>query len=327
MSFNNPLFIVGMPRSGTKLLRDLMNQNPLVSIPDVETNFIPFLVNKFGIKLSLSTVEEKREFYKEFSKTTFYFSSVRKGRLIGMEEFITGCDFTSWTTVFRYIAISYSKKNFGHNVVWGDKTPGYLKVLPLLKEIFPGARFIHIIRDPRDYCVSVRKIWNKNIYRAAFRWFKIMKQAQKYDHLFGKDYLKVSYEDLTSDAQPVLTSICSFLGIDFTDEMLSVKKSHEFYGDAKGSTKIISNSGKFSRELSDAEIKKIEQLTVPVISEYGYVPVHRVNHESLTSYEDMFYRIQDILMTYRFHIKDKGLVKGTVYTLKLRNNNLESAGE
>jgi len=47
-NFFGPLFIIGMPRSGTKLLRDLMNQNPKIGIPAAETHFIPFMIKKFG---------------------------------------------------------------------------------------------------------------------------------------------------------------------------------------------------------------------------------------------------------------------------------------
>ena len=43
-SWEGPLFIVGMPRSGTKLLRGLLNQHPRIRIPDFETEFAPFLV-------------------------------------------------------------------------------------------------------------------------------------------------------------------------------------------------------------------------------------------------------------------------------------------
>ena len=57
-----------------------------------------------------------------------------------------------------------------HAQIWGDKTPGYLSHIPLLKRLYPQAKFIHIIRDVRDYCLSIHKAWNKNILRAAQRW-------------------------------------------------------------------------------------------------------------------------------------------------------------
>jgi len=46
--FTGPLFILGMPRSGTKLLRDLLNRNPKIGVPTSETDFIPYLIKPFG---------------------------------------------------------------------------------------------------------------------------------------------------------------------------------------------------------------------------------------------------------------------------------------
>src|SRR5690606_34430729 len=52
----------------------------------------------------------------------------------------------------------------------GDKTPEYITRVPLLAQLFPRAKFVHIMRDPRDYVVSIRKAWGKSLPRAAQRW-------------------------------------------------------------------------------------------------------------------------------------------------------------
>jgi hypothetical protein len=322
-----PLFIVGMPRSGTKLLRDLLNQHPLISIPDVESHFIPYMVKQFGEQLQIKTPEKKELFYDVFCQTAFYFNNVRKGRLLSKEDFVANCDFTNWSSVFKFITLYYSPKDNNLAEIWGDKTPSYLNQVKLLKRMFPNAKFIHIIRDPRDYCLSARKIWKKNIFRAAVKWQKIMKKAMEYPALLGPDYIEVYYEELTRDPQKVLTNICSFLDIHFTAEMLSVKKSNEFYGDARGSKEIILNSKKFMSELKDSEISKIEALTIPVISHFGYEVLHKVNPMKLSKSKSFLYKLEDVWNQYLFQVNEKGFIKGTVYTIKLSRNNLDPAND
>jgi len=323
MSFTGPLFIVGMPRSGTKLLRDLMNRHPLISIPDVESHFIPYLVSMFGETLSITTRQQQEDFFRAFSSTTFYFNNIKKGRMLTMDEFIAQCDFTDWNSVFRFIALYFSKKNYDSPVIWGDKTPGYLAHSPMLKKIFPAARFVHIIRDPRDYCLSERSIWNKNIYRSAIKWKKIMGQARKFPALFGNDYLEVHYESLTENPEQTLSVICRFLGIDFVPEMLTISQSTEFYGKGRGSKEVIKNSKKYLGELTDREVSKVESLIHPVMGYFGYELLHAVNPRELSRPEALFYRLSDAWNMYRFHVREKGLIKGTSYTFKLRNNNIE----
>jgi hypothetical protein len=292
--FRGPVFIAGMPRSGTKLLRDLLNQHPLISIPDVESHFVPGFVERFGKELHITSEKDKVHFYNAFAQTAFFFNNVKKGRPVIQAEFINACDFTSWSTLFRYIAIRYGKNEDREEIIWGDKTPRYLKSLKLLKNVFPESRFIHIIRDPRDYCLSARKIWNKNIYRAAAAWNKGMSQAMEYPAVFGKDYLEVHYEALTTQPEQTLKKICSFLEIDFMNEMLVMKKSHEFYGDAKGSTAIISNSQKYLSELKDEEVRRLESLASPAITHFGYKTLHEVTPSKLSATTEFYYKILDI---------------------------------
>lgn len=321
-SFTGPLFIVGMPRSGTKLLRDLLNQHPDISIPDVESHFITGMVKNFGEQLNLKTKEEKGRFFDEFKASAFYFNNVNKGRQLSKEDFIAHCDFTDWDSVFRFIVIHFSKKENRHEIIWGDKTPRYLKSLVLIKRVFPKARFIHIIRDPRDYSLSQRKIWNKNIFRAADNWNSVMSSAMAYKDLFGDAYTEVHYEDLTQNPEKVLTGICNFLGITFTPDMLTVKKSHEFHGDAKGSKQIMLNSKKYLNELTEQEVKRIESLTHPTLLHFGYELVHDVKPSQLPKSEAIYYRITDLWNTYRFYIRDYGIVKASSYLVKLIKNNI-----
>ncbi len=167
--FLGPLFIVGMHRSGTKLLRNLLNQHPQISIPTIESCFIPYLINKFGNSPQFE------------------------------DDNLT--DRTSWSEIFEVIFKFYIPQSKNKNVIWGDKTPQYLPRIKLLKRLYPKAKFIHIIRHPGDYCISAKKAWGKSIYRSANSWRHEIEKAREVGGGLGDDYLEVFYENLVENPE------------------------------------------------------------------------------------------------------------------------------
>lgn len=67
-----PIFISGMPRSGTKLLRDILNNHSKISIPDSETHFIPEFIRAFGMEYNLNDVNNLRAALNRFYSTKFF---------------------------------------------------------------------------------------------------------------------------------------------------------------------------------------------------------------------------------------------------------------
>src|SRR5690606_39213043 len=134
--------------------------------------------------------------------------------------------------VFEPIFRFYAPPNRNENFIWGDKTPGYLNQLPLIKAVFPEAKFIHIIRDPRDYSLSVEKAWNKNAFRAAERWRYNIEKARSSTHHFMKDYQEIKYEALLSNPRKELEKICQFLECTYSPMMESLPLPAENLGAA-----------------------------------------------------------------------------------------------
>jgi len=112
--------------------------------------------------------------------------------------------------------------------VWGDKNPHYahphnLGCLETVVELFPGARFIHIVRDGRDVALSQRQIsWcSSNSFRLAEDWAHKTTLCHKVGRVLGPDqYLELRYEELVRDPEPVLRQVCDFLGEPFDAQML-----------------------------------------------------------------------------------------------------------
>ena len=194
--FAGPVFVVGMPRSGTKLLRDLLNRHPEISIPVCETHFIPYFFEKFGEDPPFQSNEDFQQFLDELMETNFITDLKEKGSHLNRTQYFQQVDIRSWQSIYEYLFKQLGPKPVMEKTIWGDKTPGYLMHMPLLKQLFPKAKFIHIVRDPRDYCNSVRNTWGKSIYRAAQRWVSAISKARTDIAEFNFDYQEIQYENL-----------------------------------------------------------------------------------------------------------------------------------
>lgn len=310
--FMGPVFIVGMPRSGTKLLRDLLNQNPQIGIPVSETHFIPYMVDIFGKKPDLYDKSNLDLFYKEFKNTPFYKNMEGGGYELTRSDLDGFKDRSSWGSLLENIFRFYAPKERNKEFIYGDKTPGYINHISLLKDIFPKAKFIHIIRDPRDYALSVRKAWRKSIFRAAENWFITLSKYREEGQ--NDDYIEVYYENLLQDPSETLKEICGFLSCNFTEDMLSLKRPAENLGDAKGLTNIVhTNFNKFKKNFSMNEIKRIEEITYPVIENSPYLIEYAKKYKPLSSISLKVFKVYDGYASVRFHIKEKGLLKGLNY--------------
>lgn len=317
--FLGPLFIVGMNRSGTKLLRNLLNQNSRISIPTIESYFIPYLMNKFGDPPQFENDTEFQNFYDALTETTFWGNMHSMGFTLDkeyLEQKIT--DRTSWSEIFEVIFKFYIPDGKDNDVIWGDKTPQYLPRIQLLKTLYPQAKFIHIIRNPGDYCISVKKAWGKSIYRSASSWRKEIEDARQIGQEFGEDYLEVLYENLVEEPEKVLTKVCNFLECKFTHKMLDLDTPTENLGDTKGQTKIVhTNKNKYLKQLSPATIKRIEEIVYPVANDLNYYLKFADRFKPLSPFTEKALLLYDAWNSALFHIRKEGFVGGLIRSYRL----------
>lgn len=325
-SFNGPLFIVGLPRSGTKLLRDLLNRHPRISIPTVETHFIPAMIRRFGERPPFDQAAELDRFYQTFTQTTFFENMRQQGRVLPLEKLHALPDRTSWPAILALILQAYAPPGKAEGFIWGDKTPGYLQYMGLLKTLFPQARFIHIIRDPRDYCLSVRQTWGKSLYRAATAWRESITAARRWGDQWPGVYLELTYETLLADPVAALQTVCRFLECDFVRAMTELEKPAENLGDARGHTSIVrENRDKYLTQLSAGQIRRIEEITYPLAGPLGYPLRYARIYRPLPSWTLPLLALYDAGASLTFHVREKGLRPGVRYFYRLHRESHETA--
>lgn len=209
--------IVGSPRSGTTLLRFMLDAHPELAIPP-ETGFL-----MLGSPLRGRGDNLRKTFFRALIHHPEPFP-VWPDFEIPEEAFWAALTEINPFTVpdgyrafYRLYAARFGKPR------WGDKTPLYCLDLNTIRRVLPETRFIHIIRDGRDAALSLRRMWFSpgwEIETQAAYWRKCVLAARRAG-VGRPDYMEVRYEDLILSTRETLDRICAHTGLRFDDAMLS----------------------------------------------------------------------------------------------------------
>ncbi len=301
-NFSGPLFIVGLPRSGTKLLRELLNNHSQIGIPSIETEFLPYLHlnwNSFG---DLSQYESFEAFYTQMLKLPYFWYLQREGEVIACRSWYDSCPNFSVSGVFEALIRHDANIPTESKRIWGDKSPSYVRHLLLLKNIYPTCRIIHITRDVRDYCLSIHKAWKKNMFRAAQRWSTDVTSAKEQGNRIGRDYLEIRYEDLIETPDVEMKKICQFLHIPFEADMVTLSRPSENIGDAANRLSIVKkNKGKWQTQLDPTRQTRIEEIACDTLRACGYEVGPEIKSRSIGVVTMVWYQLLDGINLLKSH--------------------------
>ena len=312
LSFSGPLFVVGMPRCGTKLLREILNAHPSVRIIGFETEFLPYWVSNWERFGELADQRQFRSFYESCLVLPFFVYLNDKNVDVDADEWYEMCDDFSAAGVFEALARVHLGVSSSTDVIWGDKSPSYLTHMDLIKRLYPGARFIHIVRDVRDYCLSINRAWGKNMIRAAQRWSDDVGSARSMAPQLKNDYLEMKYEELLDSPESTIRKVCTFLAIPFIADVLDLSRPTENLGDAKGIQGIVkNNTGKYERAIDPRTLEKIQSIACETMTAAGYKCDRAVKSVRVGRARMRLYQLLDGLSLLRFSAKERG-VKGAL---------------
>lgn len=220
-------FIVGRPRSGTTLLRTLFDAHPNVAFP-LECKFALDLYPKYG-KIARWTDRDTRNFLKDlqeqllFDTWTIDMDSL-KADLAGINKEYP------YAHVCRIVYLNYRSFFPKEDIrMIGDKNPGYTIYTRKLARLFPGAKFIHIIRDHRDNYLSLK---NTDFELpcpalAAAKWKLFYRKFNRDSMADSRNYCLVRYEDLVSRPEEEIRKLCLFLGLPYRPEVFNFDEKKE----------------------------------------------------------------------------------------------------
>ncbi len=208
--------IVGAPRSGTTLLRLMLDSHPDLAIPP-ETWFLALAgpESRFALEYHHGFLSAITQYPPDSPVWMDFGISVQEldAALTQIEPFDVADGFR---TFYRLYAARMKKPR------WGDKTPGYVLHIKTIQQLLPESRFIHIVRDGRDVCLSWRKTWFRpsNDFPTVVRHWREWVLAGRQQGDGNPGYMEIRYEDLVADAATILQSICAFINLEFDPAML-----------------------------------------------------------------------------------------------------------
>lgn len=203
-------FVVGVSRSGTTLLRLMLDAHPDLAVPP-ETHFIPQLARACQDGCTADQALEIIRGHRRWADFRLDAAELER-RLRAIDPF-------ALPEALRAFYGLYAE-NAGKSR-WGDKTPHYTRKMPLIERLLPEARFVHLIRDGRDVALSLMEVHfgPEDVRGAAERWTSWITKARRHGAKVSH-YLELRYEDLISDTEGVLRQVCEFVELPWDPAML-----------------------------------------------------------------------------------------------------------
>jgi hypothetical protein len=271
-----PLFVVGCGRSGTTILRLMLDAGPDIAIPG-ESHFIPKLWREHGgarwdrspdpVGLARATVATPQ----------FRRWEVPEGPIVA---WAASHPEASFADVIEAVFVAYAAARGKSR--WGDKTPQYVRTIDLLARLFPSSRFVHLIRDGRDVALSYLSFeWGpSSIWHAAQRWrTDVLAGRRSGSRLAGDRYLEVHYEALVDDPCTVLQRICSFADLRFDPAMLLhhvdaaervQSRSDRLTQHAAATRPLTTGLRDWRRQMAARDVRAFEAVAGTALSASGY---------------------------------------------------------
>lgn len=285
--------IVGCPRSGTTLIRNMLNAHPEIFIFP-ESQFI----NKiWGSRRLVNYKKDRLKVLQVIAMKAFDPAIQRaKRELFSKAGGIEG----TFDEYFREYVDFVQRYNFEKKSYVGDKTPRHAL---FLREIADntglGLRIFVIARDSRAVVASLKfKGAVKKVEQGAAIWNfftdHIIRLCADFEE---NEMLLVRYEDVVSDPRSNALKLSEFLGLEYSDQMLDVRDSNSSYGNEQRQGIYKDSLNLWTNKLTDKEIDAISFYTRKGLCHFEYdftKPGGRISSGSRALY--IFYGIQERLL-------------------------------
>lgn len=276
-----PFFILANPRSGSSLLRLMLNSHELITVPP-ECGFAVWL-KKSCENLDLSQPEILRSFARDlYNSRKFETWEISADKVL---EKIMNREYRRYSELVLRIYELYAEVKGKKPLIYGDKNNFYVNHIEEISEIFPDAKFIHLIRDGRDVAASFaeldrRQIVSKyappagrDIQSIAIEWVANNVEVSRHTN---SSFLKIHYEDLVTFPIQTIGIICDFLRLPYSNNIelffLHNDEPKEFLQWKERTTGGVVGTqvSRYKNELSASDITQFMAIGGPLLKHFGY---------------------------------------------------------
>lgn len=272
------MLVGGCPRSGTTLLRTMLNSHPQLAVPH-ETRFVVPAWRRREQFGDLTRPENRRA----AARWILDLPKSRFAKRIGIprEELIEAFAEAppSLGSLLETCFSLYAKRDGKER--WGDKRPSYARNLDVVFGLFPDAQYVNVVRDPRACVASMRRSWQGwgrpasaiEIWEGTDRAVRTALRKRP-----PQQITEIRYEDLVTDPEAVLGRLCDFLALDPAGipDMLNHHQGSDLPTGALHAAAAKPVTADYLRrwtsELDSSEIAFIEHALASGLQHHGYEP-------------------------------------------------------
>jgi hypothetical protein len=269
---DGPVFIGGASRSGKTLVRWLLSSHPSFAISR-RTELWPRFYGRFG------DLAEQRN----GARCLAAIMARPQVVTLGVDEERLSRAFeegpATYPRLFALIHEEYAK-GVG-KPRWGDQSEGLERFADAIFSALPDARFLHLVRDPRDRYVAIQDKTSGRgpaLGRSTAAWISSLKLARRNLRRHPSRYRTIRYEDLVRDPEGTMRETCAFLGAPFVPDMLLLADARRYDVDranaADGVPVSTAHVGIYRDRLSALDLAVIQASARDEMAWLGYETAH-----------------------------------------------------
>lgn len=277
-----PVFVGGCPRSGTTLLRSMLNSHPDLAIPH-ETRILIDGYRRRAAWGDLGNPENRRR----LARWVVERKVSRYRQLAEDADELVECMVAAAPTIGSVLSAGFRLYAERHGRArWGEKRPSVVLNLDAVFAMFPDGQFVNVVRDPRAVVASFRRVGRQHGWGApgipggTDTWERSTRAADRWRRRLPADqFLEVQYEHLVADPAAVLGRIVEFLDLDAAglDAMLRYHETADIHSrtlHALVSQPVTTERLRvWEQALRTKEIAFVESVLGDRMRRYGYEPV------------------------------------------------------
>ena len=275
-----PIFIGGPDRCGKTLVAALLGSHSRIAISAVGSNLWPLFYRQFGDLAETENADRAIAALMAYKHVRFMEPDPEALRA----AFLAGP--RTYARLFGLVQEQHARRRGKPR--WGDQTGLVERFADEIFAAYPGVRFIHMVRDPRDRYEASLQMWPEGRLRAggaAGRWLLSTGLATRNRRRHGDAYLVLRYEDLVREPEAIVRRLAAFVGESFEPAMLELGAMPDYRaklaasvgsraGDGQPAAPLITADfvGSYRGRIPVPELAFLQSVARSEMRSYGYTP-------------------------------------------------------